>query len=168
MTHVFRGVDEFRSAAGRELGAGPWFVVDQGRIDAFADVTEDWQWIHVDAERAAESDLGGTIAHGYLTLSLLPRLSADIFRFEDVGRAVNYGLDRVRFPASVRPGQRIRARATLDSVSDAGSGALGRVRYVVEVDGETKPACVAEALMLVLPVRSELEAATEPPAETTR
>lgn len=151
MAHVFHGVDEFRSAAGRELGAGPWFTVDQGRIDAFADVTEDWQWIHVDAERAAESDLDGTIAHGYLTLSLLPRLSADILRFEDVGRAVNYGLDRVRFPTSVRPGQRIRARATLDSVSDAGPGALGCVRYTVEVEGGAKPACVADALMLVLP-----------------
>ncbi|QYJ03565.1 MaoC family dehydratase [Nocardioides panacisoli] len=151
MAHTFHGVDAFRSAAGQDLGAGPWFVVDQGRIDAFADVTEDWQWIHVDPERAATSDLGGTIAHGYLTLSLLPRLSSGIFDFDAVGRAVNYGLDRVRFPASVHAGERIRARAELVAVDDTGAGALGRVRYTVEVDGGTRPACVAEALMLVLP-----------------
>ena len=89
MTHVFHGVDEFRAAAGLDLGAGEWFTVTQDRIDGFADVTEDWQWIHVDPERAAASDMGTTVAHGYLTLSLVPRLSSALFTFEGVGRAIN-------------------------------------------------------------------------------
>jgi acyl dehydratase len=151
MTRIFDGIDDFRTAVGKELGTGPWFTIDQDRINGFADVTEDWQWIHVDTERAAASDLGSTIAHGYLTLSLLPRLSSGIFDFAGIGRAVNYGLDRVRFPSSVRPGQRIRAHATLVGADDAGAGVLGRVRYTVEAEGSTKPACVAEALILVLP-----------------
>lgn len=151
MTHTFVGVDGFRAAAGQALGTGPWFEIDQARISGFADVTEDWQWIHVDPERASASDLGSTVAHGYLTLSLVPRLSAGIFEFSGIGRALNYGLDRVRFPASVRPGDRVRATAHLLEVSEAGPGALGKVRYTIEIEGNQKPACVAEALMLVVP-----------------
>ncbi len=150
MTRVFRGVDAFRDAAGAELGVSGWLTMEQPRIDGFADVTEDWQWIHVDPARAAASDLGATIAHGYLVLSLIPRLSAEVFEFADIDRAVNYGLERVRFPASVRPGDRLRARAELVEVTDHPSGALGRVRYTLELDTSTRPACVAEALMLVV------------------
>lgn len=154
MAHTFQSVAEFAAAAGRTLGVGPWFTVTQERIDDFADVTEDWQWIHVDPDRAAASDLGTTIAHGYLTLSLVPRLSSEVFAFAGVGRAVNYGIEKVRFPAPVRPGDRIRAEATLVDTRPAGpddSGTLGRVRYVIEIDGSPRPACVLEALMLVLP-----------------
>lgn len=151
MTHTFDGVDEFRAAAGRDLGTGPWFDVDQARISEFADVTEDWQWIHVDPQRASDSDLGSTVAHGYLILSLVPRLSAGIFEFAGIGRALNYGLDRVRFPASVRPGDRVRAAARLLGVTETAAGALGTVRYTIEIEGLQKPACVADALMLIVP-----------------
>jgi acyl dehydratase len=151
MTIAFSTIDEFRAAAGTDLGVGPWLGVDQERISAFADVTEDWQWIHVDAERAAASDLGSTIAHGYLTLSLVPRLSSGIFEFTGLGRVLNYGLDRVRFLAPVMPGDRLRARAELLEVTDSGAGALGRVRYTLEIDGKERPACVVDALMLALP-----------------
>lgn len=152
MTHVFHGVDAFRAAAGLDLGAGDWFVISQDRIDTFADVTEDWQWIHVDTEKAAATDLGTTVAHGYLTLSLIPRLSSELFTFAGIGRAINYGLDKVRFPSYVRPGDRIRARGKVAWTRDAAAGgALGCVHYAIEVEGQDAPACVAEALMVAFP-----------------
>ena len=152
MGRTFRGVDQFRAAVGHALDPGEWFTVTQDRIDAFADTTEDWQWIHVDPVRAAASDLGATVAHGYLTLSLVPRLTRDVFDFAEVGRAVNYGLDRVRFPAPVHPGDQVRAQAEVMSVTDvADGGVLGRVRIVIEIRGRAKPACALEALMLVVP-----------------
>ncbi|TGN66078.1 MaoC family dehydratase [Nocardioides eburneiflavus] len=151
MATSFGTLDEFRAASGTHLGAGPWMAVDQERIQSFADVTEDWQWIHVDVDRAARSDMGSTIAHGYLTLSLLPRLSSGIFEFTGAGKVLNYGLDRVRFLNPVRAGDRIRAHAELVEVTDSGDGALGRVRYTLEIDGRVRPACVVEALMLALP-----------------
>lgn len=151
MTLVFATIADFKDASGTELGAGPWFEVDQQRISTFADVTEDWQWIHVDVDRAARSPWGSTVAHGYLTLSLLPRLSSGIFDFTGLGKVLNYGLDRVRFLAPVVPGDRLRARAELVEVTDSGEGALGRVRYTVEIDGKERPACVVDALMLALP-----------------
>ncbi|MFE4002457.1 MaoC family dehydratase [Nocardioides sp. YIM B13467] len=151
MTLTLDGIDGVRAATGTDLGPGPWFEIDQPRISSFADVTEDWQWIHVDTERAAGSDLGSTIAHGYLTLSLIPRLSSDMFTFASIGRALNYGLDKVRFLSPVRPGDRIRARATIVSADDSGAGVLARVRYTIEIEDQERPACVVEALMLVLP-----------------
>ena len=157
MTRTLRGTEGFRAAVAQELEPGEWFTITQERIDAFADVTEDWQWIHVDPVRAAASDLGRTVAHGYLTLSLLPRLSSDVFEFADVDRAVNYGVEHVRFPSIVHPGDRIRARAAVVSVEDHGSGVLGRVRYTVEIEGREKPSCVLDALMLVLPPTEEGE-----------
>jgi acyl dehydratase len=150
MTRILDGLDDIRASVGEDLGAGAWFVMDQARINAFADTTEDWQWIHVDRERAAASELGGTLAHGYLTLSLLPRLSSDVFAFDNIGRALNYGLDKVRFPSSVRPGDRIRTRASVTAADDTTAGVLMRVRYVVEIEGQERPACVAEAPMLVV------------------
>lgn len=95
MPRIFQGVDDFRGAAGESLGTGPWMEISQDRIDSFADVTEDWQWIHIDPERATASEIGATIAHGYLTLSLVPKLSSQIFDFANIGRALNYGLDKV-------------------------------------------------------------------------
>lgn len=150
MTRILNGLDEIRASVGEELGAGAWFPMGQQRIDAFADTTEDWQWIHVDPERAAASELGSTLAHGYLTLSLVPRLSSDVFAFEGIGRALNYGLEKVRFPAPVRPGDRIRARAAVLAADDTAAGVLMRVRYTVEIEGQERPACVAEALMLIV------------------
>ena len=154
MSRTLDGLDGVRAAVGVELDPGPWFEIDQARISAFADVTEDWQWIHVDPERAAASDVGSTIAHGYLTLSLIPRLSSDVFTFDNIGRALNYGLDKVRFLNPVRPGDRVRAQATVLSADDSGAGVLARVRYAIEIDGAERPACVVEMLMLVLPPSS--------------
>lgn len=147
---TIRGVEEFRSLVGTELGTSDWFEITQERIDAFADVTEDWQWIHVDPERARAEGLGGTVAHGFLTLSLMPRLSAQVFEFADIGRAINYGLDKVRFPAPVHPGDRIRLTATMVEAADVdGGGVLGRVAYVVEIEGRERPAAVTQTLMVI-------------------
>ena len=142
-----------RDFVGQELGVSGWTTVDQATIDAFADVTGDRQWIHVDAERAArESPHGATIAHGYLTLALLPALRAEIgVTPEGVGQAINYGLDRVRFLAPVRAGARVRARVTLLGAEPKGRGVLLRTLNTVEVEGEEKPAVLAETLTLLLP-----------------
>ena len=138
---------------GRELGVSGWHAVEQARIDAFADVTGDHQWIHVAQERARrESPHGTTIAHGYLTLALLPRLRAEAgVAPADAGQAVNYGLDRVRFLAPVRAGARIRARVTLLSAEPKGDGVLVKTLNTVEVEGEEKPAVLAETLALLRP-----------------
>lgn len=155
MTHTFASVDDFRDAAGLDLGAGQWFTVSQERINAFADTTEDHQWIHVDPERTAASDLGTTVAHGYLTLSLIPHLSSDLFTFDSAGRAINYGLNKVRFPAFVRPNDRLRAHGRVEWTRDTdGGGVLGCVRYTIEIENQDTPACVAEALMVAFPADS--------------
>jgi acyl dehydratase len=135
---------------GQELGVSDWFPVEQDRIDAFADATDDRQWLHIDPERAASGPYGATIAHGYLTLSLLPALAASAYRIGGVRARVNYGLERVRFPAVVRPGSRVRSRATLQSVEPTGDGLRIVVRHVVEVDGSDRPACVADTVTLLL------------------
>ncbi len=138
---------------GRELGVSGWHPVEQARIDAFADVTGDHQWIHVDKERAQrESPHGATIAHGYLTLALLPALRAEVGVVPaGVGQTINYGLDRVRFLAPVRAGARIRARVTLLSAEPKGAGVLVKTLNTIEVEGEEKPAVLAETLALLVP-----------------
>jgi len=151
MARTFGSVEEFASVAGQELGVSSWFTMTQERIDAFADVTEDWQWIHVDPERAAASDLGRTVAHGYLVAALVPRLSSEVFDFDlagGVGRAVSYGLDGVRFPGFVHPGDRIRLHARMESTELRAGGVLGRVGYTLEVEGRDRPGLVAHALMI--------------------
>jgi NADPH2:quinone reductase len=138
--------------AGQELGVSRWFTVDQARIDAFAECTEDHQWIHVDAKRAAaESPFGGTVAHGFLTLSLIPATAYDILgQHLQAGQIVNYGLDKVRFPAPVRAGKRVRNRVKLLSVEDRGMGRhLLTTENTVEIEGEDKPAVVAVTLALL-------------------
>ena len=142
-----------RDFVGRELGVSGWMAVDQDRIDRFAEVTGDRQWIHVDAERAhRESPHGTTIAHGLLTLSLLPTLRAEIGVVPDgVARVVNYGYDRIRFLSPVRSGARIRARVVLSAVEDKGEGILLRTANTVEVEGEDRPALAADALTLLFP-----------------
>jgi acyl dehydratase len=147
---TFTSTDELEAALGEDLGATDWIEIDQHRVDRFADATDDHQWIHVDQERAAAGPFGGTIAHGYLTLSLIPWLSSQIFSMDTPGARLNYGLNKVRFPMPVRVGARIRGRATLVALTDVPAGKQLTVSYTIEVEGETKPACVAETVVLLL------------------
>jgi acyl dehydratase len=147
MTQIATGLDELRALAGTDLGASDWFEVTQDRVNLFADATEDHQWIHTDPERAAEGPFGGTIAHGYLTLSLLIPLFNELLEVRGVRMSVNYGLEKVRFPSPVRVGGKIRLLGTVDSVQDvAGNGVQMALSFTIEVEGGTKPACVAKAL----------------------
>jgi acyl dehydratase len=146
-------LEKIRSHIGEEIGVSGWIAVDQGRIDAFADATEDRQFIHVDPEAAAAATpFGGTIAHGFLTLSLLSRLASDVMLIPPETRmVVNYGIDRLRFLAPVRSGKRIRARFALDSVEEKAAGQLLlRHQVTVEIEDEDRPALVAEWLGLVM------------------
>jgi len=144
-------LDEIRSRIGTEVGVSGWLTIDQPRIDAFADATEDRQFIHVDPEAAAQSPFGGTVAHGFLSLSMLSRMAAEAMLIPDnVKMAVNYGLDRVRFIAPVRSGKRIRGRFTLDSIEERAPGQLLlRHGVTVEIEGVDKPALTAQWLGLL-------------------
>jgi acyl dehydratase len=143
---------EIKSRIGSEVGVSSWTTLDQARIDGFADATEDRQFIHVDPAAAAQTPFGGTIAHGFLTLSLLSRMGADAMLLpEGAQMAINYGLDRVRFLAPVRSGKRVRGRFTLDSVEEKGTGQiLMRHSVTVEIEGEDKPALSAVWLALIV------------------
>jgi acyl dehydratase len=142
---TFHGREELVGSLGRELGPGEWVEIGQDRIDGFADVTGDHQWIHVDPERAAAGPYGATVAHGFLTLSLVPLLLDGLRRVEGTKMGLNYGLERVRFPSAVRSGTRVRARSTLVDATDVGDDGVQLVtRVTIEVEGETKPACVAD------------------------
>ncbi|WP_228000400.1 MaoC family dehydratase [Nocardia australiensis] len=143
---VFASIDELRSAAGTDLGSSEWVLVTQDRIDTFADCTEDRQWIHIDPRRAAEGPFGAPIAHGYLTLSLLSRFFEELLRVENVAAAVNYGLDRVRFPAPVPAGSRVRGHVRVASVDDVPGGVQVALDVSVECDAAGKPVCVARSL----------------------
>ena len=147
---TFSTLDEVAAAAGEELGTGDWLEVTQDRVDTFADATDDHQWIHVDVERATAGPFGGPIAHGYLTLSLIPHLGTSVFAFETPGAKLNYGLNKVRFPHPVRVGQRLRDVVTLLAVDDLPAGKQLTMKHVIEIDGESKPACVAEMLVVLL------------------
>ena len=144
-------LDEIRKRIGEEVGVSSWILVDQARIDAFADATEDRQFIHVDPRAAAQTPFGGTVAHGFLSLSLLSRMGAEAMLLPDGLRmAINYGLDRVRFLAPVRAGSRVRGRFRLDSVEEKAPGqVLMRHTVTVEIEGEAKPALTAEWLGLM-------------------
>jgi len=144
-------LDEIRARIGDEIGVSSWLAVDQHRIDAFAEATEDRQFIHVDAAKAAKTPFGGTVAHGFLTLSLLSRMAADAMLVpEKTTMAVNYGLDRVRFLAPVKSGRRVRGRFVLDSVEEkAARQWLFRHQVTVEIEGEAKPALTALWLGLI-------------------
>ena len=142
---------EIRSRIGEEVGISDWLTIDQRRIDEFADATEDRQFIHVDPDAAARTPFGGTVAHGFLSLSMLSRMAADGMLVPDsIRMAVNYGLDRVRFVAPVKSGKRIRGRFRLDSVEEKAAGQLlMRHTVTVEIEGEQKPALTAEWLGLI-------------------
>jgi len=144
-------LDEIRARVGSEVGVSSWLTVDQARIEAFADATEDRQFIHVDPEAAAKTPFGGTIAHGFLTLSLLSRMAAEATLVPDgLKMAVNYGFDRIRFLAPVKSGKRVRGRFVLDSVEEKAPGQwLLRHMVTVEIEGEDKPALTAVWLGLM-------------------
>ncbi len=146
---TINGIDELRGMVGQELGVSDWHEVTQERIDAFADATEDRQWIHVDPERAAETPFGGTIAHGLYTLSLGPKFGYAMFTIEGIAFGLNYGYERVRFPAPLPVGSRVRMRATLAEVTDVAGGVQFRVTQTFEREGGDKPVCVAESLARV-------------------
>ncbi|GAA4478748.1 MaoC family dehydratase [Rhodococcus olei] len=148
---TFESIDAVRDALGDMIGPGEWFTVDQDRIDAFADATGDHQWIHTDPARAATGPYGATIAHGYLTVSLLPALAAGLYSIAVGSARVNYGSNKVRFPAPVRAGSRVRASATPIDCRTGDAGTFITTRFVVEVEGGDKPALVAETVTLVAP-----------------
>ena len=142
-----RDVQDLRRQIGREVAVSDWFTVTQERIDLFAEATEDRQWIHVDPKRAAaESPFGGPVAHGFLTLSLLPRLAGETLSLPEAKLSVNYGLNRVRFPSPVRAGQRIRAHFAPAAVEDVPGGVQLTWTVTIEAEGNEKPACVAETV----------------------
>jgi acyl dehydratase len=147
---TFTDVAELEAAVGEELGTTDWLEITQERVNAFADATDDHQWIHVDVERAKDGPFGGTIAHGYLTLSLIPRFNTELLSIETSGPRLNYGLNKVRFPNPVKVGARIRCTASLAELTDVPAGKQMITRYVIEIEGETKPACVAEMVVLLL------------------
>lgn len=145
--HVFTGPEDFHAGAGSEVGVSDWLVVDQDRINQFAEATGDHQWIHVDVERAeSESPFGGPIAHGFLTLALLVPLQKTVFRVDGARMGVNYGLDKARFPAPVAAGSRIRDRVELLEATSIEGGVQVKFRHTIEQEGASKPACVAETL----------------------
>jgi acyl dehydratase len=143
------GMDGLRAALGSDLGVTGWHDVTQAEVDAFAAATGDHQWIHVDAERAARSPLGGTIAHGLYTLSLAPGMTSSLLSFDGFAFALNYGYNRVRFPAPVPVGSRVRMRATLAAVDEVPGGAQITIVQTFEREGSAKPVCVAESLARV-------------------
>lgn len=147
MRFTFRSPEDVVAAVGRSLGPSEWLTVDQARIDRFAEATGDHQWLHVDPLRAARGPFGRTIAHGFLTLSLLNKFLPEMFMPESLDWGVNYGLDRVRFPAPVPVGARIRATGELVAAKVLGPLAVQTmVRMTMEIEGEAKPGCVAETL----------------------
>ena len=145
LVHIHR-LESLQQRVGDELAVSDWVTIDQARIDQFAQATGDHQWIHVDRERAARGPFGTTIAHGYLTLSLIPHLAEQALCFDDVRMSINYGLNRVRFPAPVRVGSRLRGRFKLLAYEPLEGGVQLTVEATVEMEGSNKPACVAESV----------------------
>lgn len=143
----FSGLDEFVAAEGAELGPTDWLEVTQDRVNLFADATDDHQWIHVDPERAANGPFGGTIAHGLLTLSLLPHFTHQLYTVDNIAMAINYGYNKVRFITPVRVGAKIRARAQIAKVDQLDGAVQATVTVTVEIDGSDKPAAVAESIV---------------------
>lgn len=143
---IINGIDELRAQKGADLGAGEWHQVTQDQINAFADATGDHQWIHVDVERAKSGPFKGTIAHGYLTLSLLPILLRTVLKVEGMRMGVNYGANKVRFPAPVPAGANVRAAVKVADVEDVSGGVQATMVVTIEVEGQDKPGCVAEVV----------------------
>ena len=144
MATVFANPDALKDSVGTHLGYTDWMVVDQDRINRFADATGDHQWIHVDVEQAKAGPFGGTIAHGYLTLSLTNLFLPQLITVENISMGINYGVNKVRFPSPVLAGSRIRAGAELAEVEEVAGGVQAIIRITVELEGSAKPACVVE------------------------
>jgi acyl dehydratase len=143
---IFEKISDLQPLVGQELGVSEWMTITQERINKFADATGDHQWIHLDAERAKEGPFGTTIAHGFLTLSLLPEMTASAFRVTETKMGVNYGLNKVRFPSPVPVNSRLRGRFKLIEYIPLEGGAQMTVECTMEREGSTKPVCVAESL----------------------
>lgn len=144
---TINGLDELRAAVGRDLGTSDWLEITQERVNTFADATGDDQWIHVDVERAkAESPFGGPIAHGYLTLSLTNLFLPQVVEVTGISSGVNYGVNKVRFPAAVPVGSRVRGHVKLESAEDVRGGVQTTMVISVELEGSEKPACIVEAI----------------------
>jgi acyl dehydratase len=148
---VFDGIADLEKAVGTHLGYSEWHTVDQDQIDAFAAATGDHQWIHVDPAKAAEGPFGSTVAHGFLTLSLVPMLTWQVYKVEGVTMAVNYGADKLRFPSPVPVGSRVRAAVELTSVTPNKLGYQVATRVTIELSGSDKPACAVDMLAVVVP-----------------
>jgi acyl dehydratase len=147
MTAVFHSAEEFAAAIGTSYGPSDWLLIDQARVDTFAEATGDRQWIHVDPEHARAGPFGGTIAHGYLTLALVNYFLPQLLRAEGMKLGLNYGCDRVRFPAALRTGTRARGGAQILAVEHLGDGAVQvKIRVTLEAEGSDKPVCVADTL----------------------
>lgn len=147
----FQSLDDIRNLVGTVLPYGGWIRIDQERVNRFADLTEDHTWLHVDVERAATGPYAGTIAHGFLTLSLIPLLARQVYALELPGQMVNYGVDGVRFPAAVPTGRRIRSRITPRAVEEHTRGHRILLHHEVEVEDQERPGCVADTIFFVLP-----------------
>ena len=148
MTTVLEQPADLLGLVGQSLGTTEWIEVTQQQVDLFADATGDRQWIHTDAERAAKGSFKGTIAHGYLTLSLTPAVIAQVLEIRELTAALNYGLNKVRFPAPVRVGSQVRAAVTVASAQQKTSGVESVFKLTYEIDGEARPACVADVIVL--------------------
>ncbi|MBF8192149.1 MaoC family dehydratase [Nonomuraea sp. K274] len=148
---TFANVQELKAAVGETFGPTEWRTVTQEQVNLFADATDDHQWIHVDVERAKEGPFGGTIAHGYLSLALLPSFMFEMVEVQNVVMGVNYGLNKVRFPRPVPVGGRIRAAGSLTDVKGTPAGYLSNLKMTIELEGEKRPVCIAETLSLYVP-----------------
>jgi len=146
VTIVFSTPDDLLGAVGRDLGSSNWITIDQDRIDTFADATGDHQWIHVDPAKAAEGPFGAPIAHGYLTLALTNLFLPEIIRVDATSMGVNYGVNKVRFPQAVVVGSRVRANAVLSDAIEVAGGVQAVITMTVEIEGQSKPACVVESV----------------------
>ncbi len=149
MARVFKSLDEFKAIAGEEIGTSDWHTIDQEQINAFADATGDQQWIHVDVEAAKKGPFGGPIAHGYLTLSLLPVLAEQIYDIQGLAFGMNYGANKLRFPTPVPVDSRVRGVATLKETNEIAIGTQAIINFVMEIEGAEKPALVAEVVYVM-------------------
>lgn len=146
MTTTIEGIEGLKSRVGHHLGYSEWKVITQEQVNLFADATGDHQWIHVDLERAKSGPFGGPIAHGYLTLSLTPAMLAEVMAVSGISMGINYGIDKLRFPSPVPVGSKLRAGVELATVDEVSGGVQVKLVVTYEVEGSTKPACVAEIL----------------------
>ena len=149
MARVFKSLDEFKSSVGEEIGTSDWHTIDQAQINAFADATGDQQWIHTDPEMAAKGPFGTTIAHGYLTLALLPVLAEQIYDVQGLAFGMNYGANKLRFPSPVPVDSRVRATGTLKETNYIAIGTQAIMNFVIEIEGAEKPALVAEVVYVM-------------------